>query len=105
MEDIPATPRKDPRGGYRMPEALCLECGAKIDGAGDPENDAEVPTPGAWLICIVCGGVMALDDDYRPRMLTTEERRELARDLETMGKLRSIQRKVHFIQAQKARLN
>lgn len=68
---------------YRLPPALCPECGAAMD-AHTPMADgtkARKPQPGDLGICFECGISLVFDDDLRLRKATEEDLADVPPDI------------------------
>ena len=84
----------------RVPESVCLNCGAPMNmlGTADVEVEAK-PEPGHVAVCIKCGGVMKLDQDLRLRGMSAQEMDELVADREWMDQIAKVVRKVYFVRS------
>jgi hypothetical protein len=77
----------------------CLECGAHLDALGTSDGSAyQEPEPGAPVVCIRCGAVMAWAAGTL-RGFTDAEMDELIADGETMNEIARTVRSVHLIRA------
>lgn len=79
-----------------MTECNCLKCGRKVDTLGNPEG-AGRPKPGSLIVCIRCGAVMVLSEEWTLRGMTDAEIEELFADTETMDVLAQRVHQVHMI--------
>lgn len=75
----------------RIRVTRCTACGQKFDGVscvhGEEHpggkrifdlNEEMLPHPGAVTVCIVCGHIMAFDEDLQLRDLTKDEELQVA---------------------------
>jgi hypothetical protein len=82
----------------RVPESVCLNCGAPLNmvGTGDANVEAK-PEPGDVTVCIKCGGVMKLDENLRLRGMSDREMDELVADREWMDQVARMVQRVYFV--------
>jgi hypothetical protein len=71
-----------PPNAHRIPESLCPGSGFLWNGAAlSPDDPVDAPpTPGCFVVCGGCGGVLVFGDDMRPRGLKQEEIDEILSD-------------------------
>lgn len=85
--------------GHRVTASRCPTCGAEHDAASDPNDDAAVPTPGSYTVCINCAALLRFGQGFELEPVSVSE--ELSLDRQTRGQIARVQTAIHLLRAER----
>lgn len=87
-------------GTAKLKKSACLNCGTLVTAADATDGSGRLPHPGDPTVCIRCGAVMVLADDYSLRGMTDAEIAELTANQPLMNEIARAVQKIRLIHAE-----